>query len=173
MIIKVKAVIVYHIFSREGWKCLFHQCWFKMHSYLRMFLVGILLSWEISTDIVVWAICMTPFSSQSWQVGRAGRFGTKGLAITFVSSAADSDVLNDVRDLFFFILFSLILFHQWFKILVLWIQVQERFEVDIKELPEQIDTSTYSMLSSSFLLVHVIFVSLLSSRERFMPSWNH
>lgn len=25
------------------------------------------------------------------------------------------------------------------------IQVQARFEVDIKELPEQIDTSTYSM----------------------------
>ncbi|KAK6119624.1 hypothetical protein DH2020_046647 [Rehmannia glutinosa] len=53
------------------------------------------------------------------RVGRAGRFGTKGLAITFVSSASDSDVLN---------------------------QVQERFEVDIKELPEQIDTSTYSKL---------------------------
>ncbi|KAK6236963.1 hypothetical protein SCA6_012300 [Theobroma cacao] len=52
------------------------------------------------------------------RVGRAGRFGTKGLAITFVSSASDSDVLN---------------------------QVQERFEVDIKELPEQIDTSTYSI----------------------------
>ncbi|KAF9681226.1 hypothetical protein SADUNF_Sadunf06G0203400 [Salix dunnii] len=51
------------------------------------------------------------------RVGRAGRFGTKGLAITFVSSSSDSDVLN---------------------------QVQERFEVDIKELPEQIDTSTYS-----------------------------
>ncbi|KAK4490908.1 hypothetical protein RD792_001625 [Penstemon davidsonii] len=51
------------------------------------------------------------------RVGRAGRFGTKGLAITFVSSASDSDVLN---------------------------QVQERFEVDIKELPEQIDTSTYT-----------------------------
>ena len=30
------------------------------------------------------------------QVGRAGRFGTKGLAITFVSSASDSDVLNQV-----------------------------------------------------------------------------
>ncbi|KAF3781677.1 DEAD-box ATP-dependent RNA helicase 56 [Nymphaea thermarum] len=51
------------------------------------------------------------------RVGRAGRFGTKGLAITFVSSASDSDVLN---------------------------QVQERFEVDIKELPEEIDSSTYS-----------------------------
>ncbi|RXH88506.1 hypothetical protein DVH24_000105 [Malus domestica] len=53
------------------------------------------------------------------RVGRAGRFGTKGLAITFVSSASDSDVLN---------------------------QVQSRFEVDIKELPEQIDTSTYSKI---------------------------
>ncbi|KAH0931357.1 hypothetical protein HID58_008474 [Brassica napus] len=51
------------------------------------------------------------------RVGRAGRFGTKGLAITFVASASDSEVLN---------------------------QVQDRFEVDIKELPEQIDTSTYS-----------------------------
>ncbi|KAF2581658.1 hypothetical protein F2Q68_00000355 [Brassica cretica] len=50
------------------------------------------------------------------EVGRAGRFGTKGLAITFVASASDSEVLN---------------------------QVQDRFEVDIKELPEQIDTSTY------------------------------
>jgi superfamily II DNA/RNA helicase len=29
-------------------------------------------------------------------VGRAGRFGTKGLAITFVASASDSDVLNQV-----------------------------------------------------------------------------
>ncbi|GAV66020.1 LOW QUALITY PROTEIN: DEAD domain-containing protein/Helicase_C domain-containing protein, partial [Cephalotus follicularis] len=50
------------------------------------------------------------------RVGRAGRFGTKGLAITFVSSVSDSDVLN---------------------------QVQARFSVDIKELPEQIDTSSY------------------------------
>jgi superfamily II DNA/RNA helicase len=50
------------------------------------------------------------------RVGRAGRFGTKGLAITFCSSATDSETLNSV---------------------------QERFEVDIKELPEQIDTATY------------------------------
>eukprot|EP00270_Netrium_digitus_P004522 TRINITY_DN1568_c0_g1_i2.p1 TRINITY_DN1568_c0_g1~~TRINITY_DN1568_c0_g1_i2.p1 ORF type:complete len:429 (+),score=52.26 TRINITY_DN1568_c0_g1_i2:44-1330(+) len=50
------------------------------------------------------------------RVGRAGRFGTKGLAITFVASEEDSTRLN---------------------------QVQERFEVDIKKLPEQIDTSTY------------------------------
>lgn len=50
------------------------------------------------------------------RVGRAGRFGTKGLAITFVASPADSEVLN---------------------------QVQERFDVDIKPLPEHIDASTY------------------------------
>lgn len=50
------------------------------------------------------------------RVGRAGRFGTKGLAITFVSSETDSQVLN---------------------------QVQERFDVDIKPLPDQIDASTY------------------------------
>lgn len=34
------------------------------------------------------------------RVGRAGRFGTKGLAITFVASEADSEVLNKVRTLF-------------------------------------------------------------------------
>lgn len=50
------------------------------------------------------------------RVGRAGRFGTKGLAVTFVSSVADSEVLNSV---------------------------QGRFEVNITELPETIDVSTY------------------------------
>nr|KAJ0207081.1 hypothetical protein LSAT_V11C500239680 [Lactuca sativa] len=65
------------------------------------------------------------------RVGRAGRFGTKGLAITFVSSAADSDVLN---------------------------QVQERFEVDIKELPEQIDTSTYSKILFFFRICKIAIV---------------
>ena len=50
------------------------------------------------------------------QVARAGRFGTKGLAITFVSDEGDAKVLNDV---------------------------QERFEVNITELPEEIDVSSY------------------------------
>jgi ATP-dependent RNA helicase UAP56/SUB2 len=50
------------------------------------------------------------------RVGRAGRFGTKGLAITFVSSVEDSTVLN---------------------------AVQGRFEVNIQEMPEKIDISTY------------------------------
>ena len=30
------------------------------------------------------------------RVGRAGRFGTKGLTITFVSSTKDMDVLNEI-----------------------------------------------------------------------------
>jgi superfamily II DNA/RNA helicase len=50
------------------------------------------------------------------RVARAGRFGTKGLAITFVSDEADVKILNTV---------------------------QERFEVNITELPDEIDISTY------------------------------
>lgn len=50
------------------------------------------------------------------RVGRAGRFGTKGLAITFVATAEDSTVLQ---------------------------QVQERFEVNITALPDKIEISSY------------------------------
>jgi len=50
------------------------------------------------------------------RVARAGRFGTKGLSVSFVSEEADAKILNDV---------------------------QERFEVSIAELPEEIDLSTY------------------------------
>lgn len=50
-------------------------------------------------------------------MARAGRFGTKGLAITFVSDEADAKILNDVQD---------------------------RFEVNVAELPDEIDISTYS-----------------------------
>jgi len=35
-----------------------------------------------------------------FQVARAGRFGTKGLAITFVSDETDVKVLNDVQERF-------------------------------------------------------------------------
>merc|ERR1711997_953596 len=50
------------------------------------------------------------------RVARAGRFGTKGLAITFVSDETDAKILNEVQD---------------------------RFEVDITELPDEIDLSSY------------------------------
>ena len=61
----------------------------------------------------------------SVQVARAGRFGTKGLAITFVSDEADAKVLNAVQD---------------------------RFEVNITELPEEIDVSSYSKPSDCLLV---------------------
>jgi len=51
------------------------------------------------------------------RVGRAGRFGTKGLAITFISGTKDLEVLEDI---------------------------QKRFEVKIEDLPNSIDVSTYS-----------------------------
>lgn len=62
-----------------------------------------------------------PNDSDSYlhRVGRAGRFGTKGLAITFVSGAKDLEVLEDI---------------------------QKRFEVKIEELPSTIDVTTYSKL---------------------------
>ncbi|KAF8924234.1 ATP-dependent RNA helicase uap56 [Dissophora ornata] len=50
------------------------------------------------------------------RVGRAGRFGTKGLAITFVADDKDAEVLKSI---------------------------QARFEVQIPELPDEIDVSTY------------------------------
>lgn len=53
----------------------------------------------------------------SGQVARAGRFDTKGLAITFMSDKNDTNVLNEV---------------------------QERFAVNITELPDEIGTASYS-----------------------------
>jgi ATP-dependent RNA helicase UAP56/SUB2 len=35
-----------------------------------------------------------------FQVGRAGRFGTKGLAISFVAGGTDAEVLNKVQERF-------------------------------------------------------------------------
>jgi ATP-dependent RNA helicase UAP56/SUB2 len=51
------------------------------------------------------------------RVGRAGRFGTKGLAISFVSSEQDKEVLKSI---------------------------EKRFEVALPEFPKEgIDASTY------------------------------
>merc|ERR1711957_1058316 len=59
-----------------------------------------------------------PEDSDSYlhRVGRAGRFGTKGLAVTFTGDDEDAEVLK---------------------------KVQERFEVNIGEMPKQIDTTSY------------------------------
>jgi superfamily II DNA/RNA helicase len=50
------------------------------------------------------------------RVARAGRFGTKGLPVSFVSAEDDTKILE---------------------------QVQSRFEVSIKELPDEIEMSSY------------------------------
>ena len=56
------------------------------------------------------------FDSYLHQVAKGGRFGTKGLAITLVSDENDAKILSDVQD---------------------------RFKVNISELPAEIDMSLY------------------------------
>jgi len=68
--------------------------------------VNIVINYDSSADA----------DSYLHRVGRAGRFGTKGLAITFISSDADQEVLD---------------------------QIQARFEVKVSDLPAQIDSSSY------------------------------
>lgn len=72
------------------------------------------------------------------RVARAGRFGTKGLAITFVSEEGDAKILNEVQD---------------------------RFDVNITELPDEIDLSSYSKLvlcvkNGRFLLIDAFLLQL-------------
>jgi ATP-dependent RNA helicase UAP56/SUB2 len=59
-----------------------------------------------------------PQSSDEYlhRVGRAGRFGTKGLAITFVSSSDETSTLDEI---------------------------QERFKVKVTPLPDKIETASY------------------------------
>ncbi|PVU91497.1 hypothetical protein BB559_002437 [Furculomyces boomerangus] len=68
--------------------------------------VNVVINYDMSDDA----------DSYLHRVGRAGRFGTKGLAITFISTDEDKKTLESV---------------------------QERFEVNIPTLPEKIDASTY------------------------------
>jgi len=68
--------------------------------------VNIVINYDMSMDA----------DSYLHRVGRAGRFGTKGLAITFVSDEESGKVLEDV---------------------------QSRFEVKVTELPDSIDVTSY------------------------------
>lgn len=68
--------------------------------------VNIVINYDMSKDP----------DSYLHRVGRSGRFGTKGLAITFLSSDEDKETLK---------------------------QVQDRFTVEIQPLPEKIEVSTY------------------------------
>ncbi|KAF8823868.1 hypothetical protein HHX47_DHR9000114 [Lentinula edodes] len=71
-------------------------------------------------NIVINYDCPPDADSYLHRVGRAGRFGTKGLAVTFVSTDEDQNVMN---------------------------QIQARFEVAVPELPEHIDPASYKLLT--------------------------
>jgi len=67
-------------------------------------------------NIVINYDCPPDADSYLHRVGRAGRFGTKGLAITFVSSESDQQVMT---------------------------AIQARFEVAVPDLPDHIDPASY------------------------------
>lgn len=59
-----------------------------------------------------------PLDSNNYlhRVGRAGRYNTEGISVSFVNNEADEKVLKDVQD---------------------------RFEIKIQELPQKIDDNTF------------------------------
>lgn len=59
-----------------------------------------------------------PLDSNNYlhRVGRAGRYNTEGISVSFVNNEADEKVLKDV---------------------------QARFEIKIQELPQKIDDNTF------------------------------
>ncbi|KAG1777650.1 P-loop containing nucleoside triphosphate hydrolase protein, partial [Suillus placidus] len=85
-------------------------------------------------NIVINYDCPPDADSYLHRVGRAGRFGTKGLAITFQSSEADQQVMS---------------------------AIQQRFEVAVPELPDHIDPASYSeCLALVFLTLNLRYFFL-------------
>jgi ATP-dependent RNA helicase UAP56/SUB2 len=91
-------------------------------------MLSVLISWSITIAHPTQIATCTVLGKQycfvipkppclSIRHSRAGRFGTKGLAITFVSSDSDQQVMA---------------------------AIQSRFEVAVPELPDRIDSASYS-----------------------------
>ena len=78
------------------------------------------------------------------RVGRAGRFGNRGLAVSFLSSELDRKVCPLITD--FVLVFKVDSFVLSFRFVTstqVFDCVQARFKTKIEELPEEIDTSSY------------------------------
>jgi hypothetical protein len=86
-------------------------------------------------NIVVNYDCPPEADSYLHRVGRAGRFGTKGLAVTFVSSESDQQVMA---------------------------AIQARFEVAVPELPDHIDPASYSKCAFLYTACGCLFLFFLS-----------
>ncbi|GAV03413.1 hypothetical protein RvY_13840 [Ramazzottius varieornatus] len=72
-------------------------------------------------NVVINYDCPRDSNTYLHRIARAGRFGAKGLAVTFLSNDHDSSTLNEVQD---------------------------RFNISITSLPDEIDPSLYSETSS-------------------------
>ncbi|KAJ8613893.1 hypothetical protein CTAYLR_008677 [Chrysophaeum taylorii] len=78
--------------------------------------VNIVINYDFPENSANTATTTSASDQYLHRVGRAGRFGTKGLAISFISSKEDADELA---------------------------KVQSRFEVNVAELPDAIDINSY------------------------------
>ena len=93
----------------DGFKCLQHRILVATEIFGRgidIEKINIVINYDMPGDS----------DSYLHRVGRAGRFGTKGLAVTIGSGKKDTEVLEEI---------------------------QKRFEVKIPEMPETIESSTY------------------------------
>lgn len=71
-------------------------------------------------NVVINYDCPRDSDTYLHRIARAGRFGAKGLAVTFLGDDRDSATLNEVQD---------------------------RFDISITSLPDEIDPSLYSETS--------------------------
>lgn len=67
-------------------------------------------------NVVINYDCPRDSNTYLHRIARAGRFGTKGLTATFVSTEADSNVMNEVQD---------------------------RFDINIDVFPDEVDPELY------------------------------
>ena len=80
--------------------------------------VNVVINYDMprDSDTYLHRVISFLYLSNLYQVGRAGRFDTKGLAISFITGDGDSEVLKEI---------------------------QGRFVIQMTELPDKIDQKLY------------------------------
>ncbi|KAK7064662.1 histidine kinase [Favolaschia claudopus] len=113
------------------------QCSISRYTAFKAFEKRILVATDIfgrgidveRVNIVINYDCPPDADSYLHRVGRAGRFGTKGLAVTFVASETDQQVMATI---------------------------QSRFTVAVPELPDHIDRASYINVANDDIIIRFL-----------------